>query len=163
MGHGSQIAGRTGRAVPADRAAGHRRGWRHDRRSGSCWTTAESRPSISTFATAWLSLSGTRPANSRQSSRAEKRLQSISGPPTSKIAHVLQGHEQKEAPLRKLIEQLGLSPRQVCYVGDDLPDLPALSAVGLAACPADAAAEVKDVAHLITRGSWRKRHNPRNR
>jgi 3-deoxy-D-manno-octulosonate 8-phosphate phosphatase (KDO 8-P phosphatase) len=67
-----------------------------------------------------------------------------------KIAHVLQGHEQKEAPLRSLIKQLGLSPRQVCYVGDDLPDLPALLIVGLAACPADAAAEVKDSVHLIT-------------
>jgi 3-deoxy-D-manno-octulosonate 8-phosphate phosphatase (KDO 8-P phosphatase) len=67
-----------------------------------------------------------------------------------KIAHILQGHEQKERPLRILIEQLGLLPRQVCYVGDDLPDLPALLLVGLAACPADAAAEVKDAAHLIT-------------
>ena len=67
-----------------------------------------------------------------------------------RIPHVLQGFEQKEAPLRNLIERLGLTPRQVCYVGDDLPDLPALLAVGLAACPADAAAEVKDAAHLIT-------------
>jgi 3-deoxy-D-manno-octulosonate 8-phosphate phosphatase (KDO 8-P phosphatase) len=67
-----------------------------------------------------------------------------------KIVHVLQGHEHKEAPLRTLITQLGLSPRQVCYVGDDLPDLPALLAVGLAACPADAATEVKDAVHLIT-------------
>ena len=70
-----------------------------------------------------------------------------------KIAHVLQGHEQKAAPLRNLIEGLGLSPRQVCFVGDDLPDLPVLRAVGLAACPADAAAEVKDAAHLITRAA----------
>ena len=68
-----------------------------------------------------------------------------------RIAHVLQGHEQKEVPLRNLIEQLGLSPQQVCFVGDDLPDLPALMTVGLAACPADAAAEVQDAAHLITR------------
>lgn len=67
-----------------------------------------------------------------------------------KIAHVLQGHEHKEPSLRKLIEHLGLSLLQVCYVGDDLPDLPPLSAVGLAACPADAAAEVKDAVHLIT-------------
>jgi 3-deoxy-D-manno-octulosonate 8-phosphate phosphatase (KDO 8-P phosphatase) len=66
------------------------------------------------------------------------------------IAHVLQGHEQKEAPLRTLITQLGLSPRQVCYVGDDLPDLPALLVVGLAACPADAVPEVTKAAHLIT-------------
>jgi 3-deoxy-D-manno-octulosonate 8-phosphate phosphatase (KDO 8-P phosphatase) len=68
-----------------------------------------------------------------------------------RIAHVLEGHEQKEPPLRNLIERLGLSPRQVCFVGDDLPDLPALVTVGLAACPADAAAEVQDAAHLITR------------
>ncbi len=67
-----------------------------------------------------------------------------------KIAHVLQGHEHKEAPLRTLITQLGLSPRQVCYVGDDLPDLPSMRAVGLAACPFDAVAEVKEAAHLIT-------------
>jgi 3-deoxy-D-manno-octulosonate 8-phosphate phosphatase (KDO 8-P phosphatase) len=67
-----------------------------------------------------------------------------------KIAHVFLGHEQKETALRTLITELRLSPRQVCYVGDDLPDLPALLAVGLAACPVDAAAEVKSVAHLIT-------------
>jgi 3-deoxy-D-manno-octulosonate 8-phosphate phosphatase (KDO 8-P phosphatase) len=67
-----------------------------------------------------------------------------------KIAHVLQGYEQKEAPLRNLIERLGLSPQQVCYVGDDLPDLPAFHVVGLTACPADAANEVRDAAHLVT-------------
>jgi 3-deoxy-D-manno-octulosonate 8-phosphate phosphatase (KDO 8-P phosphatase) len=73
-----------------------------------------------------------------------------------RIAHVLQGHEQKEAPLRILIQQLGLSPSQVCYVGDDLPDLPPFLAVGLAACPADAATEVKDAAHLVTRAQGGK-------
>ena len=36
-------------------------------------------------------------------------------------------------------------------MGDDLPDLPALLTVGLAVCPADAAPEVKNAAHLITR------------
>jgi 3-deoxy-D-manno-octulosonate 8-phosphate phosphatase (KDO 8-P phosphatase) len=68
-----------------------------------------------------------------------------------KIAHVLQGHEQKAAPFRTLIEGLGLSPSQVCFMGDDLADLPVLRAVGLAACPSDATAEVLDAAHLITR------------
>ncbi len=66
------------------------------------------------------------------------------------ITRVLQGHEHKGAPLRTLIEELGLSPQQVCYVGDDLADLPALLTVGLAACPADAVLEVKEAAHLIT-------------
>jgi 3-deoxy-D-manno-octulosonate 8-phosphate phosphatase (KDO 8-P phosphatase) len=67
------------------------------------------------------------------------------------IPHVLQGHDVKAEPFRELIERLGLEPRQVCYIGDDLPDLPVLRAVGLAACPADAVAEVRDAAHLVTR------------
>jgi 3-deoxy-D-manno-octulosonate 8-phosphate phosphatase (KDO 8-P phosphatase) len=68
-----------------------------------------------------------------------------------KIAHVLQGFAEKAAPFRALIAELGLEPRQVCFVGDDLPDLPVLQSVGLAACPADAAQEVRDAAHLVTR------------
>jgi 3-deoxy-D-manno-octulosonate 8-phosphate phosphatase (KDO 8-P phosphatase) len=67
-----------------------------------------------------------------------------------RIAHVLQGHDEKVAPFRSLIDRLGLAERQVCFVGDDLPDLPVLLSVGLAACPADAVAEVKNAAHLIT-------------
>jgi 3-deoxy-D-manno-octulosonate 8-phosphate phosphatase (KDO 8-P phosphatase) len=35
-------------------------------------------------------------------------------------------------------------------MGDDLADLPLLAASGLAACPADAAAEVRAAAHLVT-------------
>jgi 3-deoxy-D-manno-octulosonate 8-phosphate phosphatase (KDO 8-P phosphatase) len=67
-----------------------------------------------------------------------------------KIAHVLQGHEHKAAPLRSLIERLSLIPHQVCFVGDDLADLPALKISGFAACPADAVAEVRDAAHFVT-------------
>ncbi len=81
----------------------------------------------------------------RRSTAVERRAAEL------KIAHVLQGHEQKAAPLRTLIEALGLSQHQVCFVGDDLADLPVLRTVGLAACPADAASEVKDAAHLIAR------------
>jgi 3-deoxy-D-manno-octulosonate 8-phosphate phosphatase (KDO 8-P phosphatase) len=66
------------------------------------------------------------------------------------IGHVLQGHDVKVAPFRLLIDQLGLEKSQVCYVGDDLPDLPVLLSAGLAACPADAVVEVKNAAHLIT-------------
>jgi 3-deoxy-D-manno-octulosonate 8-phosphate phosphatase (KDO 8-P phosphatase) len=66
------------------------------------------------------------------------------------ISHVLQGHNEKIAPFRSLIDRLGLAERQVCFVGDDLPDLPVLLSVGLATCPADAVAEVKSAAHLVT-------------
>jgi 3-deoxy-D-manno-octulosonate 8-phosphate phosphatase (KDO 8-P phosphatase) len=67
-----------------------------------------------------------------------------------KIGHVLQGRAEKAEPFRVLVDELGLAPRQVCFVGDDLPDLPVLLAVGLAACPADAVDEVRDAVHLVT-------------
>lgn len=66
------------------------------------------------------------------------------------IAPVIQGASQKGGPFRQLIAELGLAAAQVCYVGDDLADLPVLQAVGLAACPADAAPEVRQAAHLVT-------------
>jgi 3-deoxy-D-manno-octulosonate 8-phosphate phosphatase (KDO 8-P phosphatase) len=80
----------------------------------------------------------------RRARAVEKRASELG------IAHVLQGHDDKIAPLRSLIDRLGLAEHQVCFVGDDLPDLPALQSVGLAACPADAVAEVKSMAHLVT-------------
>jgi 3-deoxy-D-manno-octulosonate 8-phosphate phosphatase (KDO 8-P phosphatase) len=66
------------------------------------------------------------------------------------IAPVIQGAAEKGAPFRALLAELGLDARQVCYVGDDLPDLPVLVAVGLAASPADAAPEVRQAVHLVT-------------
>jgi len=69
------------------------------------------------------------------------------------IAPVIQGASSKAGPFRALIAELGLEPRQVCYVGDDLADLPVLAAVGLAACPADAADEVRRAAHFVARAA----------
>ena len=43
-----------------------------------------------------------------------------------------------------------LSKDQVLYMGDDLPDLPAMSVVGLPVCPADAVAEVKEAVQYIS-------------
>jgi 3-deoxy-D-manno-octulosonate 8-phosphate phosphatase (KDO 8-P phosphatase) len=65
------------------------------------------------------------------------------------IAPVIQGVGDKGEPFRGLIRDLGIEARQVCYVGDDLADLPVLLAAGLAACPSDAAAEVREAAHLV--------------
>jgi 3-deoxy-D-manno-octulosonate 8-phosphate phosphatase (KDO 8-P phosphatase) len=65
------------------------------------------------------------------------------------IAPVIQGTSDKAEPFRGLLRDLGLEPTQVCYVGDDLADLPVLLAAGLAACPSDAAAEVRETVHLV--------------
>lgn len=43
-----------------------------------------------------------------------------------------------------------LKKEQVLYMGDDLPDLPALHAAGLSCCPADAVSEVRDSVHYIS-------------
>ena len=43
-----------------------------------------------------------------------------------------------------------LLAEQVLYMGDDLPDIPAMSVVGLPCCPADAVNEVKEVAQYIS-------------
>jgi 3-deoxy-D-manno-octulosonate 8-phosphate phosphatase (KDO 8-P phosphatase) len=65
------------------------------------------------------------------------------------ITPVIQGSPAKTAPFQAMIRDLGIDAQQVCYVGDDLADLPVLSAVGLAACPADAVPEVRTIAHFV--------------
>jgi 3-deoxy-D-manno-octulosonate 8-phosphate phosphatase (KDO 8-P phosphatase) len=56
----------------------------------------------------------------------------------------------KKAFITSFIGKNKLKKEEVLYMGDDLPDLPAMSAVGLAACPADAATEIKDIVHYIS-------------
>lgn len=62
---------------------------------------------------------------------------------------VIQGSRDKAADLDRLLVDLGLGDDQVAAVGDDLPDLPVLTRVGFAACPADAAPEVAAACHLV--------------
>ncbi len=64
---------------------------------------------------------------------------------------VIQGSRDKAADLDRLAAILGLEPAEIAVVGDDIPDLPALRRAGLAACPADAAPEVRRVCHLVCR------------
>jgi YrbI family 3-deoxy-D-manno-octulosonate 8-phosphate phosphatase len=67
------------------------------------------------------------------------------------IDPVLQGVEEKLPALRNLLQAGGWRPEQVCYVGDDLLDLPLLRHCGLAVAVADACAEVIADAHYVTR------------
>lgn len=57
--------------------------------------------------------------------------------------HVIQGSRDKRCDIATLAGRLRLELAEIAFMGDDLPDLPALTVVGLPACPADAAAEVK--------------------
>jgi 3-deoxy-D-manno-octulosonate 8-phosphate phosphatase (KDO 8-P phosphatase) len=59
--------------------------------------------------------------------------------------------QDKGRALEEILNKEKLLGKEVCYVGDDLVDLPVFSRVGLAVAVADAAPEVKAAAHLITR------------
>lgn len=67
------------------------------------------------------------------------------------VAEVHQGVADKVAALDALRARLGLAPREVAVMGDDLPDLAAMARAGLALAPANAVAEVKRAAHWVAR------------
>jgi 3-deoxy-D-manno-octulosonate 8-phosphate phosphatase (KDO 8-P phosphatase) len=69
------------------------------------------------------------------------------------IAPVYQGTPEKMAAFRELLAAGGLRPEQVCFIGDDVPDLPLLLSAGLAVAVADACPEARAAAHHVTRAA----------
>jgi YrbI family 3-deoxy-D-manno-octulosonate 8-phosphate phosphatase len=63
---------------------------------------------------------------------------------------VRQGFEDKLPAAQEIIRDCKLKPEQVCYIGDDLTDLPVIRSVGLGAAVADAATEVRSAAAYVT-------------
>src|SRR6185503_18834596 len=56
----------------------------------------------------------------------------------------------KRSFITTYLEKNKLRKEEVLFMGDDIPDLPAMSVVGIAACPADAVPEIKEVANYIS-------------
>ncbi len=56
----------------------------------------------------------------------------------------------KVARLREFLEQFALRPEEVMMMGDDIPDREAMRLVGMPVCPADAAAEIVDIARYVS-------------
>ena len=56
----------------------------------------------------------------------------------------------KKGLIEAYLETEGLKKEEVLYMGDDLPDLPAMQAVGLSCCPADSAADVLEAAQYVS-------------
>lgn len=67
------------------------------------------------------------------------------------IRHVVQGSQDKLRDFRRLAATLGVSAAHCAYVGDDVPDVPLLRAVGLAFAVADAHPSARAAAHHVTR------------
>ncbi len=68
-----------------------------------------------------------------------------------KIEHARQGVRDKRAALEEVVKEERLQPAEAAFVGDDIIDLPAMRAAGLAIAVQNARAEVKREAHYITR------------
>jgi 3-deoxy-D-manno-octulosonate 8-phosphate phosphatase (KDO 8-P phosphatase) len=56
----------------------------------------------------------------------------------------------KKLFLMEFMAANNLKKEEVLYMGDDLPDIPALQSVGLPCCPADAVNEVKEAVKYIS-------------
>ncbi len=66
------------------------------------------------------------------------------------IEYVFQDCHNKLPVFEKLLEQLGLSPDKVAYIGDDLTDLLTIRYAGFGAAVAIAVDEVKQYADYVT-------------
>ncbi len=67
------------------------------------------------------------------------------------IGDVYKDCKDKAGALRAFSERHGLSLQEICFIGDDVNDLAALSIVGLSACPADARPSVREHCQVVTK------------
>ncbi|HTQ40565.1 MAG TPA: HAD hydrolase family protein [Pirellulales bacterium] len=63
---------------------------------------------------------------------------------------VRQGIDDKLPAVKQILSQRQLQAEKVCYVGDDLPDLPVLRHVGFAVVVGDGCQELQAAAHYVT-------------
>ena len=67
-----------------------------------------------------------------------------------KIDHVYQGIADKLTVFQEIVEKEGITADEVCYVGDDIIDLPVMRRCGLAIAVPNGRAEVTSMAHWVT-------------
>jgi len=79
-----------------------------------------------------------------QSEEVRNRLEKLG------VTDVHMAVADKKMLLEDFMIEKGLKREQVLYMGDDLPDLPAMKVVGLPCCPADAVAEIREHAIYIS-------------
>ena len=67
-----------------------------------------------------------------------------------KLEFVHQGVDDKRSCFYEVVESAGLKPEEAAFIGDDIVDLSAMRAGGLAIAVKNARAEVKKEAHYVT-------------
>ena len=66
------------------------------------------------------------------------------------IPHVVQGAKVKLDAYEQVKRQTGLDDEAICYVGDDLPDIPVMKRTGLSVAVRNARPEVLQAADIVT-------------
>ena len=99
------------------------------------------------IALSWLAQSGIRTGfiSGRDSRGMEERLKLV------KASYIYQGRLDKSAVFKEILLKASVAAEETLYMGDDLPDIPVLSAAGLAVAVRNARPEVKASAHWVTR------------
>ena len=67
------------------------------------------------------------------------------------ISDVHKDCKDKASAVRTFSERHGLRLQEICFIGDDVNDLPALSIVGVSACPADARPSIRKHCQMVTK------------
>jgi 3-deoxy-D-manno-octulosonate 8-phosphate phosphatase (KDO 8-P phosphatase) len=67
------------------------------------------------------------------------------------IKHVVKGCRDKAAAVREFASASGVSLPEICFMGDDVNDLPAMEVAGFSAAPANAAAVVLKRAWFVAK------------
>lgn len=66
------------------------------------------------------------------------------------ISEYYSGVKDKMVAFQSFMQRAGVQYTEICYMGDDLPDLPPLRRAALACCPSDAVPEVMAVSDYIS-------------
>lgn len=66
------------------------------------------------------------------------------------LEHIYMKSSKKILDLNDFMQKTGLKSEELVYVGDDIPDYEVMQKVGLPACPADAAPEIKSISKYIS-------------
>ena len=69
------------------------------------------------------------------------------------ISDVYADCKDKAGAVRSFASVAGLEPKQICYMGDDVNDVPAMELVGLSAAPASAHSAALAVAGIVMRNA----------
>lgn len=80
----------------------------------------------------------------RESPALERRAKEL------KIDVLSQGHFNKIEPYITILNQFGLNDNKICYMGDDVLDIPLLNRVGFSVAVANAREDVKAVSDYVT-------------